>query len=382
MTVTNSEHRPRRRLPVATGSKRWSASLFLVTVVLGLNPRDLAAEESEPAPAPSPRGAPALRGVALGLFSADRNYNYERELSEAAALGSSYVSVVVTYFQRDVTSTKIYSDRTQTPSKATLRRTLQQAGERGLSVLLFPYVRVAERPSPNHWRGSIEPSDRDAWYESYGRWIEGLARLAAREGVEVLSLGSEMSSMDVDTDRWRGLIARVRRVYGGQVTYSANWDHYERVGFWNDVDLVGLTGYFELVPEGPQQPTLGAIVEGWREWHLRLMRWQATHGRRILLTEVGYRSNDGAAAVPWRWGTGPERVDVEEQRLAYEAFTQVWSHEPRLAGVFFWNWWGEGGAQCTDYTPRHKPAEAVLRRWLGGPPAPSPARAKAASNLP
>ena len=47
-------------------------------------------------------------------------------------------------------------------------------------------------------------------------------------------------------------------------------------------------------------------------------------------------------------------------------FTRVWSGDERLGGVFFWNWWGEGGPACHDYTPRGKPAEQVLRRWLTG----------------
>lgn len=332
------------------------------------------AEEPAERAAVALEGPPPVRGVALGLFSEDGAHDYTPQLAEIARLGASHVAIVVTWFQRDVTSTEIYRDRTRTPSDQAVRRAVRAARGQGLQVFLFPYVRVDQHLAPEDWRGTLRPADRDAWYGAYGAWIEGLARLAAEERVDIFSLGSEMSTMDVDTERWVELVRRVRAVYPGQVTYSANWDHYAAVGFWEHLDLVGLTGYFELVPPDRTDPTEDEIVHGWREWHVRLMRWQASHGRPVLLTEVGYRSNDGAAAYPWRWGAGEDRVDLEEQRTAYEAFARVWSHEERLGGVFFWNWWGEGGPSCTDYTPRGKPAAGVLERWFraAGPAAPPP----------
>ncbi len=309
---------------------------------------------------------PAMQGIALGLFADSPDHDYTAQLREISALGATHVAVVVTWFQQDIHATEIVADPRRTPSLSTIRRTIRAARRLGLRVMLFPYVRVDRKLEPHHWRGCLEPRDRDAWYESYGAWIEGLARLAAAEDVEIISLGSEMSSVDVDTERWIAMIQRVRRVFAGQVTYSANWDHYEEVGFWDRLDIIGLTGYFELVAPDEDDPSLEQIIEGWREWYLRLIRWQSHQGRPILLTEVGYRSNNFAAAFPWRWGTGEDQVDLEEQRRCYEAFARVWSDEPRLSGVFFWNWWGEGGRQCHDYTPRHKPAEAVLRRWFAG----------------
>jgi hypothetical protein len=312
-------------------------------------------------------GAPPVRGVALGLFATEPNHDYTPQLEEVAALGATHVAIVVTHFQRDVFSHEIYADSERTPREATVRQALRQARRLGLRTFLFPYVRVADKIAPEDWRGTLRPEEREAWYRSYGDWIAGLARLAERESVDIFSLGSEMSTMDVDTAEWSAIIRRAREAYSGQLTYSANWDHYDRVEFWQELDLVGLTGYFELVAPDNTDPTLDQVVHGWREWHVRLMRWQARHSRPLLMTEVGYRSNDGAAAFPWRWGEEEPQLDLEEQRVAYEAFTRVWSNDARLGGVFFWNWWGQGGPSCSDYTPRGKPAARVLRRWFRGP---------------
>ena len=51
----------------------------------------------------------------------------------------------------------------------------------------------------------------------------------------------------------------------------------------------------------------------------------------------------------------------------YEAFRRVWNGERRLAGVYFWNWFGWGGPTSKEYTPRNKPAEREVAKWyLGG----------------
>ncbi len=355
------------------GTLAAAAAVVIALVAIAVDGRS----EPNAAPTSPPRASnepestsfgvpPRAQGVALGLFADSPNHDYTPQLEEINALGATHVAVVVTWFQQDVFASEIVADTRRTPALTTIARTLRTAERLGLETMLFPYVRVDQKLEPSHWRGTLQPTDRDAWYRSYEEWIVSLARLAARCGVEIFSIGSEMSTMDVDRDRWVAVIQAVRGAFPapGRVTYSSNWDHYERIEFWEELDLVGLTGYFELVPPDNTEPTIEELVEGWREWHVRLMRWQAHLGRPLLMTEVGYRSNDGAAAFPWRWGQEENHVDLEEQRQLYEAFARVWSNEPRLGGAFFWNWWGNGGPRCHDYTPRGKPAEGVLRRWF------------------
>jgi hypothetical protein len=44
----------------------------------------------------------------------------------------------------------------------------------------------------------------------------------------------------------------------------------------------------------------------------------------------------------------------------------MWSDAPGelLGGVFFWNWYGWGGATSRGYTPRYKPASDEMRRFF------------------
>ncbi len=159
----------------------------------------------------------------------------------------------------------------------------------------------------------------DEFYEICTRYILSFAKLAAAENVPVLSVGSELSTMDVDTSRWRKIIAEVRKAFPGKLTYSANWDHYEEVKFFSDLDYLGVTGYFELASKekAPKQdPPIAQLIHSWRNEYMRLMRFANKVGRPLVLTEVGYLSQKGAAARPWNEGAD-EALDLEIQRKCY-----------------------------------------------------------------
>jgi len=315
---------------------------------------------------------PAQRGVALGLYSEDPSWSYVDMLDEMAAVGTSHVAIVVPYYMKDYKSFTIYRHPRLSAPMTTIVRTIGDARARGLEVFLFPILRL-EDESGGNWRGNLQPADVDAFYASYEAYILAFAELAERLRVPLLSVGSELASMDVDAARWRNIIAAVRSVYHGALTYSANWDHYEDVAFFDALDYAGVTGYFELSEKSralEEDPAIEVLVHSWREYHRRLMRWQHRIGKPILITEVGYLSQRGAAARPWNEGAN-EALDLDLQRRCYEAFRRVWDGEDRLAGAYFWNWFGWGGPKSKEYTPRAKPAAREVGAWYGASPKPA-----------
>jgi hypothetical protein len=317
----------------------------------------------------SAAGAPPVRGMALGLWgTGDRAGGpgrFDRAIEEIAALGATHVALVATWSQRDVRDVAVVPG-VRTVDDATLRHAIVHARRAGLAVLVFPILTLDE-VRPGEWRGTLVPSDVDVWWRSYERFILHYAGIAAGTGAEALLIGSELGSTEAWRDRWYHLISRVERVYGGDLVYSANWDHYRRVSFWPRLHAIGVTGYFELAPGGASgrgsDPASEVLVQAWRRARDELVAFAAARGKPLWITEVGYASVDGAAARPWDYGMeGP--VDLEEQRRCYAAFVEVWGGVDALAGVFFWIWDGAGGSRDRGYTPRGKPAEAVLRQWL------------------
>jgi hypothetical protein len=346
-----------------------------VLLVLALLP-GAGARAADPAPAAAVTGLPpAQRGVALGLYSEDPDWDYGEFLDEIAAAGATHVSIVVPWFVETIRDTEVFAHPRYTAPMSTVERCIRDARARGLEVFLFPILRVEDR-SDGGWRGTLAPRDVDAFFASYTGFVLRFAALAERLCVPLLSIGSELASMEGHERSWRLLIGEVREAYGGALTYSSNWDHYEQVGFFDDLDYAGVTGYFELVDKNqtpPPEPETDELIHGWREQHLRLMRWQRRVGKPLLLTEVGYLSQRGAAARPWDEGAD-EPLDLELQRRCYEAVRRVWDGERRLAGLYFWNWFGWGGPDSNEYTPRDKPAAAELSAWYraGAASAPAP----------
>lgn len=319
-----------------------------------------AASPSLPAPPVRPEVA---QGVALGLHFQDPEASYEGYLWEIARTGADSVSLIVSWSQADIHATELAPRAGETPPDEGVRRAITAAHKMGLKVLLFPIIMI-ERRGPGEWRGKLAPSDRERWYSSYRGFLLHYATMAAETGAEQLSVGSELGTMQLDGDRWRAMIGEVRSLYSGRLLYSANWDDYESVPFWRDLDAVGVTGYYELVRSGTETPAVAALVSAWQPIVADLRRLSGQVGRPVVLTEVGYPSQAIAARHPWDY-TRAGRVDLAAQERLYRALYLAWSEIPELGGVYIWNWFGDGGGIDNGYTPRGKPSEKVIRHWFG-----------------
>lgn len=305
------------------------------------------------------------KGIALGLYAKDPAHSYESEIKEIKETGADHVSLVVSWYQKDIHAAEIYprwervSDF-ETVSDSKIVQVIRQAHRVGLKVFLFPILRIEERKE-KEWRGSLEPRDAGEWLTSYRGFTLHYARLAAENGVELFSVGSELCSMENNLKFWKKLIAEIRLFYSGKLLYSANWDHYKKIKFWEDLDYLGLNGYYELADGS--SPTIHEITKKWWEIENDITSWQERHRKKIIFTEIGYPSMDGGCRKPWDY-TREAEVDLQEQALCYEAFFLSWKNRSGLAGVYFWNWYGQGGENDRTYTPRGKPAEEVLTKWF------------------
>ena len=308
------------------------------------------------------------KGMALGLYSKNPHYAYQKELEEIQALGATHVSLIVAWYQKDSTSNKIYplypergayGDFDTTPDSKIID-TIQRAHHLGLKVFLFPILRLEERKD-KEWRGNIKPSRKNIWLKSYQKFIGHYTKLASVNQVDLLAVGSELCSMESETLFWKKLIKNIRSHYQGQLLYSANWDHFKTINFWEDLDYLGLNGYYEVAPS--PTATASEINEKWMTVETDVQEWQSKHqNKKLIFTEIGYPSIDGGCEKPWDY-TRTTPVDLDEQALCYQSFFETWVQNKNFAGVYFWNWYGQGGPNDRTYTPRGKPAEKVLTEW-------------------
>jgi len=255
--------------------------------------------------------------------------------------------------------------------------TAKLARDRGISTMLKPHVWI----TGGGWRGDIQMTDDaawDEWFASYRRFILHYARFAKEHGIEALCIGTELRNcVRGHQDQWRRLIIEVRAVYEGTLTYAANWyEEFEEIDFWGELDYIGIQAYFPLCER--ENPTIEALLEGWREPLAKIERVRKKFAKPVIFTEVGYRSIAAAGSKPWQWPQRGEAVDVnlEVQSRCYEAFFQTFWDKPWVMGVYWWKWFPTdsraGGPASTGFTPQNKPAQAVMARWFRGRAAGAP----------
>ena len=160
-------------------------------------------------------------------------------------------------------------------------------------------------------------SERDwaAWWRVYRRYVLHHAMLARYAGAELFSVGVELERT-VERPEWAELIAAVRRIYPGAVTYAANWGGgADRAVFWDRLDAVGVDAYYPLAGE-----TSGVddrhLDEGARRVVERLEGLARRTGKPLILTEVGFAARRGTWTAPHEEGG---EASAEDQARAYRA---------------------------------------------------------------
>ncbi len=308
-----------------------------------------------------------FRGIALQLRSGYSKHPYERYLREIAKTGANTVCLVIAAYQENGASTSIFIDLRKTPSDDRLRQIIAAARKNNLSVVLMPIV-LLENPREGEWRGKISPSKWDDWWEDYTNYILHYARIAEESKVELFMVGSELVSTESHTKRWRELIRRTKKTFSKLLSYSANWDHYRPVKFWDDLDIIGMTTYYDLT--GGKKPTLRRLLDSWKPIKKDILSWQAKMhpNRPIMFTEVGWPNQDTGAQYPWNYYQSQKTAPVA-QANCFRAFFETWIDEPSVAGFLVWEWQNYP-QQDTDpktdnsYVPKNKPAMDVIRRYF------------------
>jgi hypothetical protein len=239
------------------------------------------------------------------------------------------------------------------------------ARQRGIATLLKPHLWTGR----GSWRGELAMVTEDHWEEwfaQYESFILHYAELAQANGIEALCIGTELSATLHREAEWRRIIARVRQVYGGWLIYAANWTHFEDVPFWDAVDMIGVQAYFPLAAEPTDD--VDVLAAGWEPWLERLEAVARREDRRVVFTEIGYRTNTNAAVEPWLWerqtSGGGDAAGRRTQQACYEAFFHaVWPRD-WVGGAYFWKWFPHheraGGDEDDGFTPQRKPAQVTL----------------------
>ncbi len=293
-----------------------------------------------------------------------------------AAMGVTHITLISFAYQQQLDKPALrmqpnahwYSE-----SDRGIKAMARQADSLGMRVIVKPHIWAEDYNSEGQTRAHIGFESKEAWREweaQYHAFLMHYAHLAEEIGAAILVIGTELHRPIRERPQfWHGLIADIRDVYRGSLTYAANWwEEYEAVTFWDSLDYIGIQGYFELSTE--EEPSRELLLKGWEPHKKTMKALSARTGRPVLFTELGYRNAPDAAAKPWRWPSRNESMTVEPadalQARLFDAFFEALWHEPWFEGVILWKWTPQPGRRRNylDFTPQGKPAEAVIERWF------------------
>jgi hypothetical protein len=222
------------------------------------------------------------------------------------------------------------------------------AHQLGMKVMLKPHL----------WRMGAESAKteglRKQWFVQYRVFVEHYARLAAKIRADIFVVGTEFGVLSGYQQRWREIIASVRSIYPGPLTFApTQGPEFETLAFWDALDYIGLDNYYPL-PDNHSTAELVAKVSA----------VQRKFNKPVLLTEAGFSAVVNAHRAPWEDETS-KPLSLETQARCYEALLKAFYDKPWFQGVYWWKVGtnGYGGPQDNSMTPWRKPAMEVVKRW-------------------
>jgi len=237
------------------------------------------------------------------------------------------------------------------------------ANQQGMATMLKPQIWFR-----GSWPGDVKmksEEDWDSFFKYYNDWIIHYALLAEIHEIDMLSVGVEFVKATLShEDEWRQIIRNVRKVYQGQLTYSANWgDEFEKVGFWDELDFIGLNCYYPLSKQdNPSKRELTKNFEGVKS---KIKKVYRSHQKPIVFTEIGFRSIE----APWKnpHAEGDDSFNASHQDLCYQVIFEGIQDQEWCGGILWWkfpSYLDYQGAENNSFTPNMKQAEASVKDWF------------------
>lgn len=245
-----------------------------------------------------------------------------------------------------------------------ISKAITLAHQSNLQVMLKPHLWVRGQG----WAGDLkfeQEEDLAEWQQSYSAYVLHFAKLAQQLDVSMFSMGTEIRQIaNSNPTYFKGLIKEIKQLYQGKLTYSANWDNYQNISFWGDLDYIGIDAYFPLSES--KTPSVTELIANSQSLKTDIESFARSHLKKVLFTEYGFRSIDHCAAGHWQSKSEDASANLQGQANAYEALYQTYWSEDWFAGGFAWKWHYRyeqaGGPTNTAFTPQRKLAEKILRK--------------------
>ena len=284
-------------------------------------------------PAPLSIQSTYQKGVSLLLYG---NYPNIEEISsnlftQLKGIGVNSISLNFPFYMSNLYSSSVYTTN-QTPTDSEITSVILEAHKFGFITNIRPILDGTNLVGG--WRGVIAPESISSWFASYTSMIDNYAVLSQKIGVNILTIGVELTSMETYTQYWDTLISQVRDVFKGSITYSSNWTPQlisNRVQFWNKLNFIS-TDIFVPV----QGPSLENMIIQFKNYLSTLNTAYSEYKIPIIVSELGTTSQVGSYTEPWIWNVGTP-YSASAQANYYEAAFVALSSYSFVRGIYIWD---------------------------------------------
>lgn len=216
--------------------------------------------------------------------------------------------------------------------------------------------------------GEIPPEDlwvrgKEVNYQSLEKYLqdEVAAKVSWAKEVAFADAPDPLAAINqrraLKLKRWHSLIDTIRQSYSGKLTYAANFDNYQDVGFWDRLDFIGINAYFKL--RELQMATSDAekqqvFLTSWNNIFTAIdsLRQTDSLSQKVIFTELGYIYRKNCTVMPWE-GFGfsiatssdaqkdlivwsQQKGNLTERAMAVTALQQSNQEYDLLRGILYW----------------------------------------------
>lgn len=287
-------------------------------------------------------------------------------------LGVNWVCIAFPVMQHTFSSTEIYYDYKKTITDKDIIFAINRAHEKGVKVCLKPVINSED----GIWRALIDFPDEDMmgkdkywdkWFESYSAFLSHYAELAQDTGCEMFCIGCEMNGTERKEKHWRNVIKEIRDIYQGPIVYNINHGRESKVKWLDALDYIGSSAYYRVgTKPGDSKENM---FRNWKKVSRDLEDLSKKLNKQIIFMEVGCRSAEGCAMIPWDFIHTEYKWNEDEQANFYDSCLEAFHDKEWFAGAFWWDWsieiydTREEATKDTGFNIHLKKAEAVLKKW-------------------
>lgn len=279
-------------------------------------------------------------------------------------LNANWLSVIPYGYSKDYTPNINFNTDKQWWGEKIIgvKGTIKLAKEQGLKVMLKPHLWFGWNKSATEFNLNTE-KDWLNWEKSYTTYIIAFAKIAQQQQVDLFCFSTELKQVVLKRPLFfKRLIQNIKTVYKGKLTYAANWDNYQNVTFWTDIDYIGVDAYFPLSED--KTPSVIELNEKWQPIKQNLKKLSIQLDKPVLFTEYGFESCDFNTKETW--GSHNKYPANEQAQInAYQSFYTSFYNEKWFAGGFIWKWHLTQRTMrntATSFTPQGKKVEFLIQK--------------------